>query len=215
MDVKYFYEFTGNSGKNLFDSLNESDFQKLIDGQSENYKEEGGPGGEWRDCFINEYLWDKLNGTELDQIAEGVPELQGKPNEAIKEWLKENKCPDRDEEEAIQQWAWESAGYDAQDSCLWDHFDHDNDVEAALNFGFIGYASNTNSEFQSLIPDDVAKRINELVDQRNAEQDSNKSNAISKQVYFLENSAAEKLTKVTGFYCDIHGGKSEYDEPLP
>ena len=61
MQVDYDYELTGSTGKTLFDSLTESDYDRLIEGQAEDYISEGNPGGEWRDGFIDEHLWSKLS----------------------------------------------------------------------------------------------------------------------------------------------------------
>lgn len=227
MQVEYYYELTGNRGKTLFGSLRESDYNKLVADQAENYINEAVPGAEWRDRFIDEHLWPKLSGDDLDSITDKIPELKGKDNSEIRKWLYENKCPIIDEEDDINDWGWNRANMDAQDGILWDHIDQDNDVDTALGLGLIKYPKSHNGKYiddgnaDTTIPAEIANKIHALCDKSNKEEPPAGSpeykgpSETSKEMERLEKEAVEKLILVSGFYCDIHGGRSDYENPIP
>lgn len=223
MQIEYRYELTGNTGKTLFDSLRESDYDRLIEGQAEHYISEGGPGGDWRDGFIDEHLWGKLTGDDLDSITDKATELKGKENSAIRKWLYKNKCPIMDEEDYIKKWGYDRANLDAQDGHLWNHINQDNDTDTTLGLGLIKYPEFRDGKYIDngstgiTIPTEIANKIYELSEKRDSADPPTGSQKckISEEMDRLEKEAVEKLILVSGFYCDIHGGKADFKQPMP
>jgi len=223
MRVEYFYELTGNRGKTLFDSLRQRDFDRMVEDQAASCKEQGGPGGDWRESFIEECLWERLSGDHLDEIARQAG-IKG-PNDKIKRWLKNHECMVVDERELVYEWAWNRAGADAQDGILWDHIDRNDDVETALGFGLVKYPALEDGIYvdggEDCISSDAANRISELCRKRNeiaagnAASECTGSDDISKEISAIETEAVERMIRVFGFYCDIHGGRADFDEPVP
>lgn len=200
--VKFHYDLTNNYGESLFASLRDHHFQDLIDDRAETYKNNGGVGGEWRGSFVEECLWKRLNGDDLDSISELNPELKGQPNVRIKEWLFSNKCPVSNEEKLLEEWAWERANFDAQEGILWD-FDHNDDVETALHFGLLK------------IPPDALKKIKALLKKAESSKEDERAEHYRHEAERLERDSIDKQILVSGFYCDIHGGRAEYKKPIP
>jgi len=217
MAVEFYYELTGRKGKTLWDSLDEKVFEEAIAAQAASYEQDARPGGDRREDFIEEHLWDELNGDDLDAMAEDRPELKNKGNEAIKKWLKSHECPGMDEKEHIMRWAWERANFDGQTGALWDHFDHKDDMETALNFGLIRYPEMVDGSYvdggRYTIPVEVANKILSLCEKRKKEGE--KDLELTREISRLEKEAVEKLIRVTGFYCDIHGGRAEFESQIP
>lgn len=238
MGVEYYYELTGRRGETIFKALRERDFDDIVEGQAGYYIKQGIPGGERRDSFIDEKLWKSLDGDDLDAIRENRPELQGRENKEIKEWLMTHECPVSDEEELIRRWAWERANDDAQCGVLWDHFDHDNDAQTALNMGLVNYPPFVDGKYvdggDNTIPAEAANEIRRLTDEANRiaseyhvicgtdqskyteEQRSKRAlvDSLWKEASELERKAVERFILVSGFYCDIHGGRAEYAEAI-
>lgn len=66
MSTKWIYSLTVNEGKTLFESLEPKHFDKIVEEQAEIYKSRAIPDDNWRCFFVDEKLWDMLNGDNLD-----------------------------------------------------------------------------------------------------------------------------------------------------
>ena len=224
MAIEYYYKLTGNKGKNLFASLRQEDYDRLEDESAEMYAIGAIPGGDWRMDFIDEHLWGRLNGDDLDTIVNSVPVLQRKPNNDVREWLYKNKCP-FPEEDSIQEWGAGRARWDSHEGLFWECIDRKNDVETALCFGLVSYPKRVDGKYiedntRTAIPAKTADEISRLCDKRNNEPlttlpDYKWSDGISKEISRLEQEAFEKLILISGFYCTIHGGKTDFEQPIP
>ena len=217
--VKYCYELTGREGKTLWDSLDQKSFDESVSEQVRFYEKEAHQGGECRDAFINECLWNELNKDDLDGIVKGHPELSGKSDNDIKEWLFSHECPGIEEKEYIESWAFDRACSDAQTGVLWDHFDHKDDIEVALQMGLVKYPVMVNGKYvpgtesgKAEIPVDVANRV--LALREKMKEGEEQRFDLGMEIRRLEREAVGKLIRVTGFYCDIHGGMAIYKVPV-
>src|SRR3972149_1709443 len=150
MAVEFYYELTGGKGKTLWDSLGQETFDDSVAEQTKFYEKEAHPGGECRDAFVNECLWKELDKDDLEDIVKGHAELSGKTNDEIKEWLLSNECPGIEEKEYIESWAFDRACSDVQTGVLWDHFDHGDDIEVAMQMGLIKYPDMVNVEYVAI-----------------------------------------------------------------
>lgn len=213
MSIKWTYSLTGNDGETLFEALRQRDFDKMVEAQAEAYETQAIPNGDWREMFIDEKLWKTLNGDDIDAIVNNVPDLQDKMNKNIREWLYKHECPIVDEAELIREWAWERASSDVEDGFLWDHVDKNDDVEVALGFGLIKYPPFDDEKQiyveggRDCIPADVANEIWKL--SMDVANEQNRKHGGE-----LECKAVEDMIFVDGFYCDIHGDRTEYEKPV-
>lgn len=221
MAVEFYYELTGRKGKTLWDSMGQDTFDDSVAEQTSFYEKEAHLGGECREAFVDECLWKELDKDDLEDIIKGHPELFGKSNDGIKEWLLSNECPGIEEKEYIERWAFDRACSDAQTGVLWDHFDHGDDVEVALQMGLIKYPDMVNGEYVAIkggrteIPVDVANRILALREKMDKMQEGEERLEPAMEIRKLEREAAAKLILVNGFYCDIHDGRANYAVPIP
>lgn len=220
MSAQYYYNLTGNKGATLFEALRERDFEKLVEGHRESLKEGAEIKGGNRDMFIDHLV----KTLSLEDTYAAVGSIRAAHNiktlDEVKDWLLANPLPTEfgdDEDTLIKEWASEQADMDAQDGVIWDHFDKGDDVETALNFGLITYPPTNESGAYvgggpNTIPADIANKIHALCAER---EKGEKDLEISKEITRLEREAVQNIIRVSGFYCNIHDGKAEYDIPVP
>lgn len=231
--MKYRYAFTGNLADSLFKSIPERHFEKMVEDQADFYYKESALKGDWREDFVECCLWDKLDGDDLDAIAE-VNGLKGEPNATVKTWLFKNECPNVGEDDLRQKWASEKANDEASYGILWDHIDQKNDVSTALGMGYVkypGFDKKKGCYIDGLkegacIPAQTANRISEISNRMNALSDgyttiggksieSSEHKKLRALMDRLERDAVEDLIIIDAYECGNCGCEVTFAKDYP
>lgn len=207
--TKYKYELTGKYGTSLYEALRERDFDKYEANEVECELEASKIGGDRRDSFIS-WLEEELSYVKWTDYARRAEVSSDK----LSEWLIDNELPNDEGEQELREGYAQKYADDAASYCM-DVIDSDNDVEVAFNFGLIKSAA---------IPQDEQRKIKFLCERANKYDEKHPprsgepcevSAKLRKFAGKIEKEACEKLIRVSGFDCDIHGGNAEYKEPVP
>ena len=242
MEVKFRYELTNRTGCSLYQALREEDFDGIIEGESEYYREQSKVGCERREPFV-EWLEGYLPARDWREIKESVG------CDDFARWLLENPVPGR-EEDLRRTYAEKEIEFLTTTQTktksgvhlplLWDHVDPSDDADVALGFGLITYppVDESGQYIQTgndrHLPADIANRIKAWMDQANElakktgrgagspDPKDDLDRAIDEKVASLYREAAclskttvLSLIRIEGFYCGIHGGEVKVERPIP
>lgn len=231
--LKYLYALTGNEGETLYESVPESVFDRYYRDEVEYMAESFKVGGDSRENFVERYLND-LRGY---QNMKAIEEICG--DEEPEKYFLEHEFPG-ETDDVRWEFADKECQFNWQDGSMFDHINQKDDIDTALGLGLIKYppfdeekklyvSGNGNS-----IRAEVANKIRELTDTSNLIETTyhvmcgtdaskydnvqviqhDRAQALRKQASQLEREEVESMILIKGFYCNIHGGKAEYDKSV-
>lgn len=198
--TKFKYLFTGRYGANLYEALREQDFSKYEAREVEYNLTTTKTGGYNRDGFVS-WLESELSYYKWA----GCAKKAGVPSDNLSAWLMGNELPhDKGELEFREEYARGCA----EDAAILHGNEMDDDIAVAYIYNLIKFAD---------LPQDAQRKIKFLCARARKydEKDDEIASKLRAFSHRLEQDTCERLIRVSGFYCDIHGGNAEYEVPVP